>query len=75
MNTKPVTFNMPQALHQQLRIFVGPNKMSRFVCQAIGEKMLHEKKKLKEAYLEARGDVSRQRTSRDWDLLDTESWA
>ncbi|MBI4352912.1 MAG: hypothetical protein HY593_03205 [Candidatus Omnitrophica bacterium] len=75
MNTKAVTFSMPVFLHHQLQLLVGRSKMSQFVCEAVQEKISEEKKRLRKAYMDAKGDSERNKTLKEWSLTEAEGWA
>ncbi|MBI1976210.1 MAG: hypothetical protein HYS56_01735 [Candidatus Omnitrophica bacterium] len=74
VKTKAVTFNMPVELHWQLRVLVGPKKMSRFVCDAVKERISDQKKRLRDAYLAARQDSRREKAIDEWKITEGENW-
>jgi len=74
MNAKHVTFNMPVSLHHQLRVFVGTNKMSKFVCAAVQDKLAEERRRLRQAYMEAEKERNRKETLDEWKITEGEGW-
>lgn len=74
VKTKTVTFNMPVELHWQLKVLVGSKKMSRFVCDAVQERISDQKKQLRAAYLEARMDSKRESAIHEWRITEGENW-
>lgn len=74
MKTRAVTLSMPVELHWQLRTLVGAKKMSRFVCNAVREKISDEKDHLRHAYRQAEKDRSRKKTIGEWSLTEGEYW-
>ena len=75
MVMKAVTFNMPVEVYQQLRLLVGPKKMSRFVSHAVQKMLSEEKHKLEHAYKEAENDKERKKSIKEWHVTEGENWA
>lgn len=74
MGYKAVTFNMSTDLHNELKMFVGNKQMSKFVSLAVEEKLKKLEQDLKNSYLEAKQDKSRNKELNDWSITDIEGW-
>jgi hypothetical protein len=74
MNYKAVTFNFPIELHNELKMFVGNKNMSKFVSIAVKEKLEELEQNLKNAYIEASGDKTRNDEIDVWKTTESEDW-
>ncbi len=72
MRTLSITIN--DELYNSLKHTVPARKISKFVSEALAEKLVQKNEKLYKAYLEASQDHERETDLRDWDNLSTESW-
>ena len=75
MEYKIVSFNMPVSLHNHLKLFIGNKKMSRFVVEAVQEKMTKMEQELKSAYLSSNNDKKRNQEIAVWEDTDLEGWS
>ena len=74
MNAKTVTFNMPIPIYQDLRVFIGHQNMSKFVSEAVKDKLAKERDKLKLAYMQAEKEPQRRKTLEEWGVTEGENW-
>lgn len=74
MQYKAVTFNFPLELHNELKMFVGNKQMSKFVSIAVKEKLETLEQNLKNAYLEASNDKTRNEEIETWKATESEGW-
>jgi hypothetical protein len=74
MEYKIVTFNMPVTLHNHLKLFVGNKKMSKFVAEAVQDKIRKMETNLKDAYLSANNDNIRNQEIKSWENTEFEDW-
>lgn len=64
-----ITVSLPQELIAELHVFVQKRGISRFVEEAIIEKMECKKSALEQQYIDAAKDVERNRAFADWETL------
>ena len=67
-----ITLSLSQELIAELHIFVKKRGMSRFVEEAIAEKLQTQKSCLEEQYMQAAQDEERNKIAADWDSLSGE---
>ena len=72
MRTLSITIN--DDLYNSLKHTVPARKISKFVSEALVEKLAQKREKLYKAYLEASQDEDREADLHVWDHLSVESW-
>ncbi len=72
MRTLSITMN--DDLYDILKHTVASRKISKFVSEAVEEKLDKKREHLYQAYLEAAHDVEREKELKDWDAISMESW-
>ena len=72
MRTMSVT--MEERLYRNLKRVAGPRGMSRFIAEAVRDKLDHRQDDLYQEYLEASRDRRRRRELSNWDALETDGW-
>ncbi|MBX9696520.1 MAG: hypothetical protein K2X53_00370 [Alphaproteobacteria bacterium] len=72
MRTLSVTIS--DALYTNLKRSVSSQKISKFVSEAVSEKLTKKKEALYQSYLEASQDTEREKEIKDWDSLSVENW-
>jgi hypothetical protein len=73
MRTMSVTID--EQLYHLLKKTAGPRGMSKFIAQAVQDRLDSSQHTLYQEYLAASSDQDRQEVSRDWDGIDTASWS
>jgi hypothetical protein len=73
MRTMSVTIE--EQLYHLLKKTAGPRGMSKFIAQALKDRLDSSQHTLYQEYLAASTDPDRQEVLRDWDGIDTESWS
>lgn len=63
---------MDEQLYRQLKRVAGPRGMSRFIAEAVREKLGSKGDQLYEEYLAAQDEPERQEILEDWDAIETE---
>ncbi|MCE5294909.1 MAG: hypothetical protein LLF94_09910 [Chlamydiales bacterium] len=66
---KNITLSLPQELISELHVFVQKRGISRFVEEAIIEKLECKKSTLEQQYIDAGKDKVRNKEFADWDSL------
>ena len=72
MRTISVTIDEP--LYRRLKRTAGPRGMSRFIAEAVLEKLDASREDLYREYQMAAQDPGRREILADWHALETESW-
>lgn len=72
MKTLSVTIN--DDLYNVLKHSIPARKISKFVCEALADKLEQKNQTLYQAYLEASQDQDRESELQDWDHASLESW-
>jgi hypothetical protein len=62
------TFSLPSASSEALHAYVKRREMSRFVAEAIEDKLKAKKEKLRQAYLIANEDAGQLEATHDWEV-------
>ena len=65
---------MDEELYRSLKRAAGNRGMSRFIAEAVRERLRDTEKRLRDEYSEAENDLDRQEIVKDWDAVDTEGW-
>ncbi|MDR0676744.1 MAG: hypothetical protein LBF97_06885 [Elusimicrobiota bacterium] len=71
---KNVTFSMSRNLHKKIKFFIGAGNMSKFVSEAIIEKVNNLEKRLIADCKEATNDKKREEECKLWSILEKEGW-
>lgn len=72
MRTLSVTIN--DDLYDILKHSIPARKISKFVCEALADKLEQKNQTLYQAYLEASQDQDREGELQDWDQVSLELW-
>lgn len=72
MRTLSVTIS--DDLYNCLKHTIASQKISKFVSEAVTEKLNKKREDLYQAYLEASQDVEREKDLKDWDTISIEFW-
>lgn len=72
---RTLSITMSDDLYAILKHTVASRKISKFVSDAIAEKLDKKRELLYQAYLEADHDIEREKELKDWDAVSIESWA
>lgn len=72
MRTLSITIN--DDLYNSLKHTVPARKISKFVSEALAEKLAQKRERLYQAYLEASQDEEREADLQEWDRLNVEAW-
>lgn len=72
MRTMSITIDEP--LYRALKRTAGPRGMSRFIAEALREKLRGSRQLLYREYQMASQDEDRREALGDWDALETEGW-
>ena len=72
MRTLSITIN--DSLYDNLKHAVPARKISKFVSEAVEEKLNRKREALYQAYLEARNDPQREKELKVWDEIGHEDW-
>lgn len=72
MRTMSITID--EQLYATLKKVAGPRGMSRFIAEALRERLHSSQDQLYEEYLEAKDDWDREGILADWDGIATEAW-
>lgn len=72
MRTLSVTIS--DELYTNLKRAVSSQKISKFVSEAVSEKLTKKEEALYQSYLEASKDADREKEIKDWESLSIESW-
>ena len=72
MRTMSITIDEP--LYRTLKKTAGPRGMSRFIAEALLEKLRGNRQNLYREYKMASQDADRREVLEDWDELETEGW-
>lgn len=72
MRTLSVTIS--DDLYNCLKHAVASQKISKFVSEAVTEKLNKKREDLYQAYLEASQDPEREKDLKDWDTISIEAW-
>ena len=65
---------MEEELYRRLKMAAGSRGMSRFIAEAVREKLRDSESRLREEYQAAENDPGRQEIVKDWDAIETEGW-
>jgi len=71
---RTLSITMSDDLYDSLKHAVASRKISRFVREAVAEKLNKKREILYQAYLEASYDVEREKELNDWDSISVEAW-
>lgn len=74
MEMRTLSITMSDDLYDSLKHTVASRKISKFVSEAVAEKLNKKREILYQAYLEASHDVEREKELNDWDLISVEAW-
>jgi metal-responsive CopG/Arc/MetJ family transcriptional regulator len=69
-----MSVSMDEELYRSLKRAAGNRGMSRFIAEAVRERLRDTEKRLRDEYSEAENDLDRQEIVKDWDAVDTEGW-
>ena len=72
MQTMSITID--EKLYRRLKRTAGQRGMSRFIAEAVREKLHSSEDELYKEYLAAQRDDERRQVLDDWDRLATEGW-
>ena len=73
--SRTMSVSIDETLYHQLKRNAGPRAMSRFIAEALREKLHGGSYHLRREYVAAGKDKARREALRDWDSLDTVSVA
>jgi hypothetical protein len=65
---------MDEELYRRLKMAAGSRGMSRFIAEAVRERLRDRESRLREEYQTAEHDPDRQEIVKDWDAIGTEGW-
>lgn len=73
------TFSIPKEVAHELHVYIKRREMSRFVSEAIVNKLESKKKELRQAYIAMSRDESQSKTMKEWegtiaDGIKAEDW-
>lgn len=71
---RTLSITMQEDLYDALKHTVSSRQISRFVCEAVTEKLQQKNEALYTAYLAASQDTKRQEELEAWDSLSLETW-
>ena len=71
---RTMSVSMDEELYRSLKRAAGNRGMSRFIAEAVRERLRDTEKRLRDEYSEAENDLDRQEIVKDWDAVDTEGW-
>ena len=69
-----MSITIEEPLYRALKKTAGQRGMSRFIAEAVREKLQNSRQNLYQEYQMASQDPDRQEVLADWDGLETESW-
>ena len=69
-----MSVTMDEDLYRRLKMAAGNRGMSRFISEAVREKLRSTEGRLREEYQAAENDSERRAIVKDWDAIDTEGW-
>lgn len=69
-----MSISIEDELFRRLKRTAGSRGMSRFIAEAVREKLKESEGRLQHEYQEAAGDPERRETLEDWDAIETEGW-
>ena len=72
--SRTMSVSIDETLYHQLKRNAGPRGMSRFIAEALREKLHGGSDHLRREYVAAGKDKARREVLRDWDSLDAEGW-
>ena len=75
MVMKTISVSIDEGLYRVLKFAAGPRGMSRFIANAVREKLAESQDSLYQSYREASGDRQRVQEVAEWDGIDGESWS
>ncbi|OJW49134.1 MAG: hypothetical protein BGO67_11265 [Alphaproteobacteria bacterium 41-28] len=71
MRTLSITIS--EDLYDNLKHTVSSRQISKFVSEAVKEKLCKKNEELYQAYLEASQDLEREQELKEWDILNVEA--
>jgi metal-responsive CopG/Arc/MetJ family transcriptional regulator len=71
---KIMSVSIDEGLYRRLKIAAGNRGMSRFIAEAVREKLRDSESRLIEEYRTAQNDPDRQQIVEDWDAIEAEGW-
>ncbi len=71
---KVMSVSVEEDLYRALKAVAGPRGMSRFIAEAVRDKLSESRRALEAEYAEAAGDRRRQEELADWDAIAGEGW-
>jgi hypothetical protein len=70
--TKTMSITVDREIYRLLKQVAGPRGMSRFISEALRDRLSSKKKALYKEYLAASKDRRREKVLRDWDAFGTD---
>jgi metal-responsive CopG/Arc/MetJ family transcriptional regulator len=69
-----MSVNIDDDLYRRLKRAAGNRGMSRYIAEAVRERLRGSESQLHEEYQAAAVDPERQRIAQDWGAIETEGW-
>jgi len=71
---RTISITMSEDLYYKLKHSVSSRQISKFVSEAVKEKLSKKEEILYQAYLEASKDEELEKELKEWDVLNVEGW-
>lgn len=71
---RTLSITIEDKLYNSLKQNIPSRQISKFVSEALSDKLEQEHDKLYKAYLEASRDTERENSLSEWDALSLEAW-
>lgn len=74
MPLRTMSVVIPEDLYLELKKAAGPRCMSRFISDAVRQRLRRKRPRLEDEYAAAEKDRRRQQELKDWDAISGEGW-